>query len=169
MGELVECCQCVYYAVNFYIMFNLGKFLFLVALAFPFIGYVEGQGRDLEITEDCRQRNDTGETQCLTEACERRGCAICIPNYYTSEKICYQNDTIPNNPTCEGCDGFTTKIFTITACWWRSEGWQCESEVTAKSVHKDELDDSDWFEQLQEETKEEENRKEEEKRKREKN
>merc|ERR1711992_98748 len=106
MGELVESCQCVYYAVNFYIMFNLGKFLFLVALAFPFIGYVEGQGRDLEITEECHQRDDTGETECLTEACEKRGCALCWRDWSTSEKRCLRNDTIPNK-TCEGCDGFT--------------------------------------------------------------
>merc|ERR1712241_447247 len=167
MGELVECCQCVYFAVNFYIMFNLGKFLFFVALALPFIGYVEALNDDppdcywspdeakchgeepcdtctytctqdykckeishyfkdvgkdqkckrttcsgrsckvvkspvpkcqveyccvqlgnhttalvsrggmgLEISEDCRQRDDTGDTQCLTKTCDENVCVL---------------------------------------------------------------------------------------------
>merc|ERR1712038_1258171 len=101
MGELVESCQCVYYAVNFYIMFSLGKFLFLVALAFPFIVYVEGQ--DWRSDGRCGQRNplqDGRPGQCDPNANANEQGPCC-----SSSGWCGNSDA---HCKCSGCTDFRT-------------------------------------------------------------
>ena len=104
----------------------------------------------LETTKDCRQRHDTGDTQCKTKTCDENVCVLCIPDGYPGCTLIGVRGG-PNEPECKECDGFTEYEFTDYVCEWDPNyGWECRAMTFVKWIPKGKVKayDPDWAKKI---------------------